>query len=223
MPIAKWRGMGIYVDPILLLLLALLAVMGQEAGEAVERLVLGAVLVGSVLVHELGHALVARLRGLAVSGIYLHLVPFAYVERGKPADEWRVAVGGPLLSLLLGGALMFWVYATHDVPAMELRYWLQTPLCFAAVINTAMGLVNLVPALPLDGGRALRALLRTRGDWRRAARLTAFSGAVVGLVVASCGLVTLELPDSGYVALLGAYFCYVALREFQSTEGRTAG
>ena len=121
MPIAKFRGMGIYVDPFLLLLLALLVVMGQGAGAAVERLILGAVLIGSVLVHELGHALTARLRGLAVSGIYLHLVPFAYVERGKPADEWRVAVGGPLLSLLLGGALTLAVYRTHDVPAMELQ------------------------------------------------------------------------------------------------------
>ena len=223
MPIAKFRGMGIYVDPILLLMLAVLVVMGQEAGAAIERLVLCAVLLGSVLVHELGHALTARLRGLSVSGIYLHLVPFAYVERGKPADEWRVAVGGPLLSLVLGGVLTLAVYLTQDVPAMELQYWLSTPLSFAAVVNTAMGLVNLVPALPLDGGRALRALLRTRGDWRRAARLTAFSGTVVGLAVAFCGLLTFELPESGYVALLGAYLCYVALREYRGTEGTSDG
>jgi Zn-dependent protease len=223
MPIAKFRGMGIYVDPILLLLLAFLVVMGQEAGEAVARLILGAVLVGSVLAHELGHACVARWRGLAVSGIYLHLVPFAYVERGKPSDEWRVALGGPLTSLSLGAVLTGLVYATHDVPAMELRYWLTTPLCFASVVNLAMGLVNLVPALPLDGGRALRALLRTRGDWHRAARLTAFSGALVGIAVAFFGLVTLELPESGYVALLGAYLCYVALREYQGAKEESSG
>ena len=55
----------------------------------------------ATVLHELAHALVAKARGLVVSGVYLHLVPFAYVERGAPKDELTVALAGPALNLVI--------------------------------------------------------------------------------------------------------------------------
>jgi Zn-dependent protease len=139
----------------------------------------------SVLLHELSHAWMARASGIRVSGITLFLFGGASEladEPSRPSSELRVAIVGPLTSFAL--AVVFWVVHLALQP-------MASPLSagvalYLAWINAALGIFNLLPGLPLDGGRILRALAWWRtGSLRRATRLaaTAGRGVALGLMV----------------------------------------
>ena len=118
--------------------------------------IVGAVfLFGSVLVHEFGHALVARRFRIPTRSITLFLfggVAQIAREPERPAHEFWVAIAGPVTSLGVGA--LFWALAPRgaDVPATALMGYL-------AWANLLLAIFNLIPAFPLDGGRVLRAVL----------------------------------------------------------------
>ena len=113
-------------------------------------------LYASVLVHELGHALVARAFGLPVRQITLHLLGgFTEIEQEsrKPSEELLIAAAGPALSLAIGfGALPLLI----PLEPRTVSYVLVLQL---AAANLLVGVFNLLPGLPLDGGRVLRAVV----------------------------------------------------------------
>lgn len=193
-PLGRAGGLRFFLDPIFVLAVALLVLLGDESASWGARALLAIVLLASVLWHELGHALAAKALGLRVSGIYLHLLPFAYVQRGTPREELRVALSGPAASLLSACALAL----GPDRLSLDPGSWAERPIGFALLVNAAMGLVNLVPAQPLDGGRALGALLRQRVSEEAARKI----GVIVGLVVA-CVLVvwSFALGEHAYANL----------------------
>lgn len=122
---------------------------------AVGAALLGLVVFGSVLLHELGHAMAGRSFGIPTRDITLY--PFGGVARMdigslRPVPELVVAVAGPLVNLILAG-LGFGLAELGLPLALEL-----------AVINLGLGLFNLLPAYPMDGGRVLRALLSLGRD-----------------------------------------------------------
>jgi Zn-dependent protease len=144
---------------------------------------------GSLLAHEIGHALVARRAGLAVRGITLWLlggVALLEDEPASPADELRVAVVGPAVSLALGVGFGL-VAAALSVAggpavAVTLAGWL-------ALANGVLALFNLLPAAPLDGGRVLRGLLwRRHGNRARASVTASTAGVWVGGGLVAYGL-----------------------------------
>lgn len=130
----------------------------------------------SILLHELGHALVAKREGIPVSSITLFIFGgLASIGQRSPTarTELRIAVGGPVVSLIL--AAVFWaislVFRSND--------YLQAPSSWLAVINLSLLLFNLIPGFPLDGGRILRALIwHYTGDERRASRIALFTGQI---------------------------------------------
>src|SRR5215207_2685329 len=136
---------------------------------------------GSLLAHELGHALVAQRAGLKVRGITLWLlggVAQLEDEPVSPRDELRVAIVGPAVSLALavgfGLAAAALLVAGGPAVAVAVAAWL-------AVGNLALALFNLLPAAPLDGGRVLRGLLwRRSGNRARASVVAATAGQWVG-------------------------------------------
>jgi Zn-dependent protease len=144
---------------------------------------------GSLLAHEVGHALVARRAGLRVRGITLWLlggVAQLEDEPASPGDDLRVAIVGPAVSVAL--AVGFGVAAAAlgllGAPALAVAV-----LGWLAVGNVALALFNLIPAAPLDGGRVLRALLwRRHGNRARAAVTAATAGQVAGGVLVGYGL-----------------------------------
>lgn len=151
------------------------------AGAVVAALLLFA----SILVHELSHALVARAAGIPVPAITLFLFGGAShmgEEPREPSTELRVAAVGPLASF--GLAVLFWgVHRLAEPVASPLVAGI--PL-YLAWINAALGVFNLLPGLPLDGGRILRALAWWRtGSLRRGTRLAtnAGKGIAVGLMI----------------------------------------
>lgn len=123
----------------------------------------------SVLLHELGHSIVARARGLSVSSITLFIfggVSNLEQEPTSAGEEFVVAVIGPVISLVLGGILLAIgaaVGASQSLAASLLLYVGGT--------NVLLGLFNMIPGFPLDGGRVLRSILwRATGSLRMATR-----------------------------------------------------
>ena len=151
-------------------------------------------LLASVLLHEIGHCLVARSLGLPVRSITVTLLAGLTEITSPPrtpSDEYAVAISGPMVSLLLAGC---------GVAATPLFGELSLPrlLCQGiAVTNGLVAAFNLLPGLPLDGGRVLRSIVwRLTGDAERATRASAWSGRVIAVVVVPLLLVGL-LPELG--------------------------
>lgn len=144
-------------------------------------------LLGSVLLHELGHALTARRYGIGVRGITLELLGgYTEMERNAPTPraDLVISLAGPAVSAVLGGVA---VAATLVLPEWTLPHQLAFQL---AVSNVVVAIFNILPGLPLDGGRALRAAIwsATR-DQHRATEIAAWVGR--GVTAATVGVVVL--------------------------------
>lgn len=165
------------------------------AGSLVLAVVFGLLFFGSVLAHEMAHAVTAKRRGIEVHGITLFLfggATHAKVDSRRPQDELVISVVGPLTSLALGGLFLLVTYALggpdQPVPG-GFRY--------LGGVNIALTIFNMLPGFPLDGGRVLRALVwGATGSFSRATRVASISGQVVGFMMAGAGLVILTM---GYV------------------------
>ena len=211
---------GVNVSWFLILFLAIFWLQGSF-GDALDDDQLGFIVAvatafgffGSILLHELGHALAARREDIEVSGIDLFFfggVMKMSRDTTSPGQEFRVAIAGPLVTLglvLAGGlgiiGLLGWDTAWRvvqldgvvDTGAVEL--WLT----FLVATNVLLLGFNLVPAFPLDGGRIARAAAwRVTGDRGRATRLSAYLG-------------------QGFAALLMAYGVYLLVALGDSVGG----
>ncbi|TDC52550.1 CBS domain-containing protein [Jiangella ureilytica] len=191
--LGRIAGIPVYVSPTWFLVAGLITIWGRDSvlgylpqlsdGEAYAISFLFAVLLyASVFVHELGHALTARRLGLPVRGVTLHFLGgHTEIERDAPTPgrDLVVSAAGPLLSLALGGLGLLAYLAIDDdsVPGF-LVYML-------AAANLVVGVFNVLPGLPLDGGHMLRAAVwRVTGDEHRGTVVAARSGQVLaGLVL----------------------------------------
>jgi Zn-dependent protease/CBS domain-containing protein len=163
----------------------------------------------SVLLHELAHSLVARRCGIAVRDITLFIfggVANLEHEPERPRDDLLIALAGPLASLGLatGFGALWWIVATAGTPLHALAGWL-------AVINLIMAVFNMLPGLPLDGGRVLRAALWSiTGSVSRATRYAARAGQFLGLALMLWGVWQVFTGNSVsgiWVAVIG-WFLY---------------
>ena len=146
----------------------------------VAGLVFAVVLYLSVLLHEASHALMAKHYGFPVSTITLHFlggVTAIEAEAKKPRQEFWIAVVGPLTSLALGfAALGLWFVVPGGLPLLVVE-----GLAFG---NLLVGALNLVPGLPLDGGRVLKsAVWQLTGSVHRGTVVAAWGGRVTALAV----------------------------------------
>lgn len=231
-------GVRIGVNASVLLIVAILVVglsvgqfpavfPGVGVGWYVLAAVIAAILfLGSLLAHELAHAVVARRNGIEVSGITLWLLGGVARLEGEPrtpAADFRIAVVGPLTSLVL--AAVFWV-ATVLTAAVYGAGLAVAVLGYTAGINAVLGVFNLVPAAPLDGGRVLRAIVwRWRGDRSRAAVVAAQAGRVFGFVLVALGLLQVVLGRGFgglWLALIGLFLVNAASAEEQRTRVNAA-
>ncbi len=172
-------------------------------------LLAGAGVVGSVLAHEGSHAVVARWRGMHVRRIQLLAFGGYTTIDGKserPLDELTVSAAGPIVSALLAGIL--WLVATVAAGVPEARDAIE----FLAFTNLFIGLFNLLPGFPLDGGRVLRAAAwRMTGDRVRATTIAIQAGRVFGWIVIGVAS-ALMLATLNPFALLGALLGWYLLR-----------
>jgi Zn-dependent protease len=171
----------------------------------------GAAFFVCLTVHELAHAVTARRFGIRVRGITLFLFGGVAEIEGEvptPAREFAVALVGPAVSLALGGAFALGTFWAERAPVIE------GVVGTLALVNLGVALFNLVPGLPLDGGRLLRAgLWRLTGSYAGATRVAASGGSVVAVALVALG-VWLALWGKEVVGLwyvpMGAFLWFLA-------------
>ncbi|NLA84752.1 MAG: peptidase M50 [Clostridiales bacterium] len=202
MRFARILGVDIYISKYLLLLIAILVLTGQSGNFAAVFLILA--------VHEMSHVFAARLLKLKVHGI--ELLPFGGAVRIQsmfelnPVHEIVVAAAGPasnimLLLLYFGGIQMDII--GHSVPDPEF-----------VNLNFLLAGFNLLPALPLDGGRILRGILARQMSLERATRIASGMGIVLALALATIGLYGLYYRVFNYsLFILSGFLLYSVGRE----------
>jgi Zn-dependent protease/predicted transcriptional regulator len=176
---------------------------------------------GSVLVHELMHSIVAQRQGISVQSITLFIfggVSQITSEPKQPKDEFRMAIIGPLSSLLIGGVLFGIYFGLRDVDTFAaqfitaIAYWL-------GYINLLLGAFNLIPGFPLDGGRVFRSLLWWRsGNLKRATRTASNIGRAVGFIFIFVGIwliFTGNWVNGIWLALIGWFLESAAVGSYQ--------
>jgi Zn-dependent protease len=140
----------------------------------------------SILIHELGHAVVARIRHIEVEGITLWMFGGATRTRGDsrgPFDEFVIAAIGPLTSFVLGVGLLALADTMHPGPAQAMVHDLGW-------INRTLAIFNVLPGFPLDGGRILRSIVwGVTGSLSVATVVAARVGQVFGAALVAVGLV----------------------------------
>jgi Zn-dependent protease len=203
---------------------------GRSIVAYVIAAIIAAVLfLASLLAHELAHSLVARRNGIEVESIVLWLLGGVAQLRGEaktPGADFRIAVVGPLTSLVL--AIVFGLAAGGVVGLGGSGLPLGV-LMYLAVTNAVLAVFNLIPAAPLDGGRVLRAALwQFRGDRYAAAVNAARAGRIVGFVMIALGVlqvVTGRGLGGIWLALIGWFVVSAATAEEQQARlsGRLAG
>jgi Zn-dependent protease len=188
--LGRFAGIDTYVHATFLLLVGWAAWASYAGAGTVFAAVLGVAFLlavfGSVLLHELGHALVARRYGIRTRKIVLSPIGGLAQLDGMPAhprQELAVALAGPAVNFVLAGVLFVIGSGLGTSP----MYGLLDGLVFA---NLTLGAFNLVPAFPMDGGRALRAFLATRMGNHNATEIAARVGKVVAIAMGIIGLAT---------------------------------
>jgi Zn-dependent protease len=183
---------------------------------------------GSVLLHELGHSLLALRNGIPVRSITLFIFGgVAQIEKepSSPGVEFRIAIAGPLVSLALAILFEALYLLDQSVP------YLTAPSLYLARINFLLAAFNMIPGFPLDGGRVLRALVwRFTGSFHRATKVAGSTGQLVALGFIGVGVFTIfrgALFNGLWLAFIGWFLqnaaanSIAALNMQQSLRGIT--
>jgi Zn-dependent protease/CBS domain-containing protein len=188
----------------------------QSAGLSANAPGRGIALVGivfvSVVLHELGHALVAKRSGVAVRSIIL--LPIGGVtlmedlahSNSNTARDIRIALAGPLVSLLLAAACGAGLALFYPEAQIWSRPLVETGNLPRAMFwcNIVLGVLNLLPAYPLDGGRGLRAIFAERMDYVRATRLAVTVGRGFAMLFFFLGVWNMWFTLIGFFLFVGA-------------------
>ncbi len=217
--IGRPLGIPVYLSPSVVLLAALVTVQIADHPDIASRSGAVRITVGisaavllalSILLHELGHSAVALAMGIPIRRITLFLfggIAEITREPDTAAKEYLVSIAGPLVSLTLGGL---------GLAALELTSGPEAAvLCgYVAFINLLLGFFNLLPGLPLDGGRILRAAVwQVRGDRLVATRFAARAGMTIAVLLGAAGAYAVSTGDAtSVVTLLLAFFIFSGAR-----------
>jgi Zn-dependent protease len=216
---ANWRigflfGIPLFLDPSWFFILVLVTIINalnfsRSFGSAVAwgaGLVMALLLFASVVLHELGHSLVARSQGIKVNSITLFIFGgIASIDRESktPGEAFQVAIAGPAVSLTLSVLLYS---LSHVLPTSTIGHRVAFDL---ASINFFLALFNLIPGLPLDGGQVLKAAVwKLTGNRFQGVRWAAKTGMTLGVVAIAFGLVMILLTgDWGavWITLIGGF------------------
>ncbi|HYA33464.1 MAG TPA: site-2 protease family protein [Candidatus Bathyarchaeia archaeon] len=219
--IATVRGIPILINITLILIIPLFAYIFSVSpppygftnvpNSFVYGTVAGIMIFVFVLLHELGHSLLALRYGIEVKSITLYLIGgVSAIEIPKePRIEFRTALIGPLVSLGLGAIFLGLSFGvTTTVPNLFLQNF--------AYINLVLGGFNILPAFPMDGGRVLRAWLAVRRPYLQATHTAVQIGKAFAIAMAIFGLISPFL-------IIIAFFIYIAAsdEERQTTITQT--
>lgn len=219
--IGRFLGIDVFVHGSFLILVAFLglsqfAATGSATGAAVGMLALFAVF-ACVLLHEYGHALAARRYGIETKRItLLPIGGIAQLERmpEKPREQLVVAFAGPLVNLVLA-TVAFGLHSFSGTLGLTTGASVEAALMFLVWVNVAMFVFNLLPALPMDGGRILRAILAMRMRALRATEVAAHVGRFFAI-----GLGVVGLFVNPFLILIAVFVWFGATQEVQLARAR---
>jgi len=167
----------------------------------------------SIVLHELGHSLVAIRKGCRVRSINLLFIGGAAQMENiptRPMDEFQMAVAGPAVSVLLGAALILSgmrlsLPPVH--PSVDLN-----PMVFLGAVNLGLAGFNLVPSFPMDGGRVLRAILARKMGRLRATYIAARIGRILAVIFGLSGYFGIRglIPPRDWGLIAIAFFVFIA-------------
>lgn len=205
-------GIPVYVDFSFLILLLLFVVDGRSF---TLGLAMALVLAISVTIHELGHALTARVFGYQAQDITLSLLggcaSFISLPR-KTYQEFLTALAGPLVSFLLAGSVF--LLDILEVP-IENR-WLWIVLSYAYWANLMLGGFNLLPGFPMDGGRIFRSVMRLFLTRARATLVAMWVGRGFAILLGLYGVWAMFNGSFGFISILIAVMIWrEGYREYQ--------
>jgi len=175
----------------------------------------------SVLAHELSHSLVAVRKGIPVRGITLFIfggVSQLAHEARRPLTEFLVAIVGPLTSIILGLVLVGLWYLMRDVNSS-----LEAIFFSLSAINLSLGVFNMLPGFPLDGGRVLRSVIwGVTGSYWRATQIAARAGQVLGglMVITGIGWAIFGQFQGIWFALIGGFLFSAATMTYRQERVR---
>ncbi len=212
--IARIRGVEVRLHLTFLLLLLFVAMtqsVGDHGAGTDRAFALVAIVFGSVLLHEFGHAVAGLRAGIPVRSIIL--LPIGGVtimdesaqREPDPAREVRIALAGPVVNLLLAAAIaaIAMALAPQNLVARPLIH-ASNLLRSAIWANLFMGAFNLLPAYPMDGGRVLRAFLLRRLGAVRATRRAVIVGQFFAMLFIFLGIWNTWLMLIGFFLFVGA-------------------
>lgn len=219
-----------FTFPLVLLLGAMQWGDPHGASGALFGVVLMLALFACVVLHELGHSLVARRLGIPVREIVL--LPIGGVAMmvrtpRRPLHELLIAAAGPVVSGLLALAFAGILAAAYPGLALEARKLvdplqaapsLRTLLAWLFTANLGLLLFNLIPAFPMDGGRMLRACLATFLGFQRATRIAATLGQIVAMLLGVFAVVSGNL----FIAVIAVFVFMAASQQRAAEEARGA-
>lgn len=160
----------------------------------------------SMSARELAPSFIAINRGISVKSITLYVfggVPRITEEDTRPVPELLVAAAGPLSSLIIAGIF----YAAHSVLAGAEPFMIAELMQWLFFFNIMMALFHLIPGFPLDGGRALRAImLMISGDYSRATRIATLTGRGIGFLLILVGILAIITAGEWFIGPALALF-----------------
>jgi Zn-dependent protease/CBS domain-containing protein len=173
-----------------------------------------------VLFHELAHSIVARRHNIKVRDIVLYPIGgVSEIEEipDNPAIEWRMAIAGPLTSLVMGAVLFGVGYLSPlkiTFPASSVVVSSGNLLLDLGYLNLLLGAFNLIPAFPMDGGRVFRALLAERMKFTDATKYASYIGRILGIGFAVFGII---FPNYFLLVIVGIFVYIGASEEAEQT------
>ncbi len=200
---------------LLLVMLAVFGFNGTESG-AMQALFI-AILFLSVLLHEIGHAVVSGRFGIRT--IEIVMFPIGGISRmerqPKPREELWIALAGPMVNLAIAFALFVYIGSARGIGAI-LQPAGANLTERVAYGNLVLAVFNLLPAYPMDGGRVLRSVIARFRPEAEATRMAAASGRVLGM-----GMAIYAIVSGQYLLLFIAFFVYLgATQETLASTGR---
>ncbi|MCU1496583.1 MAG: peptidase [Acidimicrobiales bacterium] len=174
----------------------------------------------SLLVHEMGHALVARDEGIGVRGISLWLLGGVAKLESAPTtarSEFRIAVVGPLASAACGVAFLA---GSYTLPGDGLAGLAGNLFAVLGGLNMVLAVFNLLPAAPLDGGTVLSSMVwRRTGSQATGMKVAAWAGVVAGASFLFIGIRGVSVLGGSFrlsMLLVGSFVLYAAIRSLRS-------
>jgi len=180
-----------------------------------------------VILHEFGHALAARRFGVKTFDIVMTPIGgIARLERmpeGRGEEFW-VAIAGPVVNFVIVGLvwLGYLLFKSENLPIFSLAFWdfeSQANSYFKVIMlaNGYLGVFNLLPAFPMDGGRMLRSLLSLKLDRSKATQIASYAGQAIALMMFGLGIYR-QQPT---LTLIGVFIFFAARQEYQTMVRQT--